>query len=101
MDLFKPTECFRKYYTIEKYEPKCSCIWKCKYPPPKKLALENNKTSNEMTRTDNEMTRSLVSLKTDNEMTRSLVSLKTDNQKRNDDNIFPKPTRSRQPDSNQ
>lgn len=43
MDLFKPTECFRKYYTIEKYEPKCSCIWKCKYPPPKKLALENNK----------------------------------------------------------
>ena len=81
MDLFKPTECFRKYYTIEKYEPKCSCICKCKYPPPKKLALENNKTSNEMTL--------------------SLVSLKTDNQKRNDDNIFPKPTRSRQPDSNQ
>lgn len=44
MDLFKPTECFRKYYTIEKYEPKCSCILKCKYPPPKKLALENNKS---------------------------------------------------------
>ena len=42
MDVFKPTECFRKYYTIEKYEPKCSCIWKCKYPPPKELALENN-----------------------------------------------------------
>ena len=58
MDLFKPTECFRKYYTIEKYEPKCSCIWKCKYPPPKKLALENNKISNEKL-----MTRSLVSAK--------------------------------------
>ena len=71
MDLFKPTECFRKYYTIEKYEPKCSCIWKCKYPPPKKLALENNKTSNEMTL-------SLVSLKTDNEMTRSLVGIAKD-----------------------
>jgi len=68
MDLFKPTECFRKYYTIEKYEPKCSCIWKCKYPPPKKLALENNKISvdsENLTRTDNEMTRSLVGIAKD------------------------------------
>lgn len=68
MDLFKPTECFRKYYTIEKYEPKCSCIWKCKYPPPKKLALENNKISvdsENLTRTDNEMTRSLVDIAKD------------------------------------
>ena len=46
MDLFKPTECFRKYYTIEKYEPKCSCIFKCKYPSPKELALENIKKYN-------------------------------------------------------
>lgn len=38
MDLLKPLECYRKYYTMEKFECKCKCIWKCKYPPPKNPA---------------------------------------------------------------
>lgn len=29
-----PKSCFRKYYVIEKYEKPCTCLSKCKYPPP-------------------------------------------------------------------
>ena len=39
MDVFRPTECYRKYYVMEQFEPKkCQCFFKCKYNPPKKLA---------------------------------------------------------------
>jgi len=37
--VFKPKICYRKYYTMEKFnKEECSCLFICKYPPPKKLA---------------------------------------------------------------
>lgn len=33
---FKPKECFRKYYTMEKFHDKCRCLVTCQYPPPSK-----------------------------------------------------------------
>ena len=41
-----PIVCYRKYYTIDKFDKPCKCIVKCKYPPPNTLAYEpiwNNK----------------------------------------------------------
>lgn len=38
ISLFKPLICFRKYYTMDKFNYNdCQCILKCKYPPPSKL----------------------------------------------------------------
>ena len=37
MNWLKPPICFRKYYTMDKFNCDCQCIWKCKYPPPSKL----------------------------------------------------------------
>jgi len=34
---FKPPICFRKYYTMDKFNCDCRCILKCKYPPPSEL----------------------------------------------------------------
>lgn len=34
ISLLKPNVCNRKYFVIEKFHSPCSCIRKCKYPPP-------------------------------------------------------------------
>ena len=34
ISLLKPVICYRKYYVLEKFQPPCKCIMKCKYPPP-------------------------------------------------------------------
>ena len=34
----QPKICYRKYYTMDKFNKECSCLFICKYPPPKKLA---------------------------------------------------------------
>ena len=36
--VIQPKICYRKYYTMEKFNKECSCLFICKYPPPKKLA---------------------------------------------------------------
>lgn len=36
--IFQPKICYRKYYTMEKFNKECSCLFVCKYPPPKELA---------------------------------------------------------------
>lgn len=33
-NILKPKFCFRRFYTMEKFDTKCKCIIKCKYPPP-------------------------------------------------------------------
>lgn len=32
--LFKPTKCYRKWYTMDIFNEKCTCVMTCKYPPP-------------------------------------------------------------------
>ena len=50
MDVFRPTECYRKYYVMEQFEPKeCRCFMKCKYNPPKKLVPIKIATQKEKT----------------------------------------------------
>ena len=35
---FKPKICFRKYYTMDKFNCNdCQCVFKCKYPPPSEM----------------------------------------------------------------
>jgi hypothetical protein len=38
--LFKPKECFRHFYKIEKFQKECDCVIKCKYPKPPRSNLE-------------------------------------------------------------
>lgn len=43
MSWFKPPICFRKYYTMDKFNCNdCQCILKCKYPPPSKMVPIKN-----------------------------------------------------------
>ena len=44
-----PIVCYRKYYTMDKFDKPCKCLVKCKYPPPSTLAYEpmwNKKMNN-------------------------------------------------------
>ena len=48
MNWFKPPICFRKYYTMDKFNCDCQCILKCKYPPPSKLIPIKNEINDKV-----------------------------------------------------